>query len=70
MDPDAEDEYCLICGNYKMGSNDGHENLPVVPGIVPDDFGNQDIKYERFRVRKEDPYETYNVIDDPYDLND
>ena len=70
VDPDAEDEYCLICGNYKMSSNDGHENLPVVPGIVPDDFGNQDIKYERFRVRKEDPYETYNVIDDPYDLND
>lgn len=64
VDPDAKDEYCFICGNWKMHKEDGQANLPVVPGTVPDGFGNEKKKYERFLVMKENPYEQFNVEDE------
>ena len=67
VDPDAEDEYCMTCGNWKMKENSGLDNLPVFPGALPDDFGNEEKKWERYRVLREDPYEDFNVIDDPKD---
>ncbi len=52
VNPDASDEYCLMCGNYLMTDmQNGHDKLPVIPGIVPDDFGNS-AEYEHFSVLK------------------
>lgn len=65
VDPDAPEEYCFVCGNWKMTTNQGQANLPIIPGALPDHFGEEKLKWERFRVLREDPYEAYNVIDDP-----
>ena len=66
VNPDAPD-YCFICGNWRMQSDCGQANLPIIPGALPDNFGENNPKWERFKVLCEDPYEEYNVIDNPND---
>lgn len=63
VDPDAQEEYCFICGNWKMKSCNGQENLPIIPDALPDNFGEEHNKWEKFRVLCDDPYESYNVLD-------
>lgn len=64
VDPDAPWNYCFECKNWNMEGDNGTDNLPVIPGTLPDDAGNKDSKYERFRVLKENIYENYNVTDE------